>query len=126
MSKRPGFKPCPNPGCTSVGQLHYQFENVGSPRVRIECLCGTAGPWAAMHGERMADGTGEAVGLWNALPRALRWTTEPPSVPGWCWVRSDGGPAEMVRVSNPVEARGREYAGPVLEPIEPSAEGGAA
>ena len=27
----------------------------------------------------------EDVAAWNALPRALRWTHEPPKVAGWYW-----------------------------------------
>ena len=26
-----------------------------------------------------------AIDVWNALPRALRWTHEPPKVAGWYW-----------------------------------------
>ncbi len=26
------------------------------------------------------------VDCWNQLPRALRWTTEPPTVAGWYWM----------------------------------------
>lgn len=29
-----------------------------------------------------------AVAAWNALPRALEWTDEPPKVPGWYWFTS--------------------------------------
>lgn len=27
----------------------------------------------------------KARAAWNALPRALEWTDEPPKVPGWYW-----------------------------------------
>lgn len=30
-----------------------------------------------------------AVDVWNALPRALRWTHEPPKVEGWYWCSDD-------------------------------------
>lgn len=30
-----------------------------------------------------------AVAAWNALPRALTWTEEPPKVPGWYWFKSE-------------------------------------
>ena len=31
------------------------------------------------------------VGAWNALPRALTWTNEPPKVAGWYWWRTSKG-----------------------------------
>ena len=27
----------------------------------------------------------DAIAAWNAMPRALRWTHEPPKVAGWYW-----------------------------------------
>ena len=29
-----------------------------------------------------------AVAAWNALPRTLTWTDEPPKVPGWYWFKT--------------------------------------
>lgn len=31
----------------------------------------------------------EAIHMWNALPRPLRWTKEPPTEPGLYWYRED-------------------------------------
>lgn len=31
------------------------------------------------------------VKQWNALPRALEWTDEPPKVPGWYWFKDEYG-----------------------------------
>lgn len=33
--------------------------------------------------------TSDAIKAWNALPRPLRWTNEPPKEPGWYWWRTD-------------------------------------
>ncbi len=41
--------------------------------------CSTSGP--------MADTEYDAFAVWNALPRALTWGEEPPSVPGFYWWR---------------------------------------
>lgn len=71
----------------------------------------------------------EAVDAWNALPRALEWTDEPPKVPGMYWNRSKNHTAEIcvIRVS-PLRveqlalmgcADNEQWAGPIPEPREP-------
>ncbi len=66
-----------------------------------------------------------AIAAWNALPRALTWTNEPPKVPGWYWNRDTRHPNEagfllvsnsrieqLQRMSKPTE----QWAGPIPEP----------
>lgn len=68
-----------------------------------------------------------AIAAWNALPRALTWTNEPPKVPGWYWNRDTRHPNEagfllvsnsrieqLQRMSKPTE----QWAGPIPEPKE--------
>lgn len=81
----------------------------------------------------------EAVAAWNALPRALEWTDEPPKVPGWYWCRDAereirlcqlenfvGGPRLFIcgisKHTFPDELTGIQWAGPIPEPQEPKGE----
>lgn len=56
--------PCPHCGSTDVGVWNFV--------VCKDC---------EMRGPRDSDESA-AIAAWNALPRALRWTTEPPKVAG--------------------------------------------
>lgn len=75
-----------------------------------------------------------AVAAWNALPRALEWTTEPPKVPGCYLGRKKGGRISMViycfyqkdelgfwngKKFCTFEQDATEYFGPIPEPREP-------
>lgn len=75
----------------------------------------------------------EAVAAWNALPRALQWTKEPPKKPGWYWWREKKGNrprivdvgqgAGMDLAFTPkglckVNELDGEWAGPVRAPVE--------
>lgn len=40
----------------------------------------------------------ECIRRWNALPRALNWTKEPPTKEGWYWLKWPGGSVEVVRL----------------------------
>ena len=70
----------------------------------------------------------ECYDWWNALPRALEWTDDPPKVPGKYWNRDIRFPEEagiitvapsrveqLQRMSRPTE----QWAGPIPEPREP-------
>lgn len=65
----------------------------------------------------------QAADAWNALPRALEWTNEPPKVPGWYWHRCEEGVVTMRRVwKGDIETPSKisqQWAGPMLEPREP-------
>lgn len=71
------LKPCPY-----CGETKLLFENAElEPQAFVTCRrCGMVGP---MRMEEI-----DAVTAWNALPRALVWTTEPPQAQGLYWVRS--------------------------------------
>ena len=76
------------------------------------------------------------VGAWNALPRALRWTHEPPKVAGWYWRKETvadrahvfhftgnwedyGEHWESDRVCQlPLNLNGNLWAGPIAPPID--------
>lgn len=76
---------------------------------------------------------------WNALPRVLTWTTEPPTVEGWYWCRLSrlnmsrcvevygardqlmfGSKRDDYTPQTPVTREGFEWAGPIPEPKEPT------
>ena len=74
----------------------------------------------------------ECIKRWNALPRALTWTDEPPKVPGDYWLRYKSAgkmawsPTHIIPVlgvmnncSIPEEWTVVEWAGPIPEPREP-------
>lgn len=76
-----------------------------------------------------------AVKQWNALPRALEWTDEPPKVPGWYWFKDEYGIriawikhdsrkinelyAVIGGVGNWMSTLHGQWAGPIPEPREP-------
>lgn len=106
----------PCPVCGGRAWAHYE-----PTTIRIHCpCCDILGP--------EKDTIDEARAAWNALPRALTWTTEPPKVPGWYWFKDDlfckkGGIMritdvwieEIKKTSGPHD----QWAGPIPEPREP-------
>ena len=68
------MKPCPECG---DGDCLLVVKNLPSEEWSVYCGCG--------HNGRLYKTRVEAIEAHNALPRALRWTTEPPSVAGWYW-----------------------------------------
>ena len=78
----------------------------------------------------------EDVAAWNKLPRALRWTHEPPKVAGWYWRKETvadrahvfhftgnwedyGEHWESDRVCQlPLNLNGNLWAGPISPPID--------
>ncbi len=61
----------------------------------------------------------EAVAAWNALPRALEWTDEPPKVPGWYWYKTSShlGITKFPELCDRTR-EGWQWAGPIPEPRE--------
>lgn len=65
----------------------------------------------------------ECYDWWNAFPRTLEWTDEPPKVPGWYWYRHK--PSRTIAMINvdvePIEYESLpgQWAGPIPEPREP-------
>lgn len=73
MSKELTLLPCPACGASNVVLRAYTRAYGFCP------ACGMCGPCAPKVDVEYA------VKQWNALPRALEWTDEPPKVPGWYW-----------------------------------------
>ena len=61
----------------------------------------------------------EAAHRWNAMPRPLRWTKEPPTEPGWYWFRNMSKPqiVHLNGVKNRKPHPADEWAGPIQEPV---------
>ncbi len=69
----------PCPACGGRAWAHYE-----PTTIRIYCpRCDILGP--------RKDTVEEARAAWNALPRALEWTEEPPKEVGKYWWRWDAG-----------------------------------
>ena len=72
-----------------------------------------------------------AIEAWNDLPRALRWTKEPPTEPGYYWFINEEVEG-IIQICNSVKGlyvmyHGNdeewdlpegEWAGPIQEPVE--------
>lgn len=139
------LKPCPACHSKKVSREQYKDE------VWIECLqCGMRGP--SFNSPIANDILAERA--WNALPRAphitpndvdckgcperrsqgLVWTENPPTVPGWYWIRAKKGgknvvfevvsegdqlDVDMAGASFSIEALMVEWSGPIPIPEEP-------
>lgn len=116
----PELKPCPNPKC--MGKAPIIKEGARIDIVCPNCLLALPAPLGSL--EWLVD-------QWNALPRALTWTTEPPKVPGWYWFSVCKGHAVCILVCADGKAKlakdhftdaellGGEWAGPIPTPLEP-------
>ena len=62
----------------------------------------------------------QTIARWNALPRALRWTNEPPRGPGWYWYRNcDNDNVKIMHITSipfGIVSGSQSYAGPIPEP----------
>ena len=110
MPEKLTLLPCPACGASDVVMRV-------DTRAYVFCTaCGMYGPCAPK-----ADAE-YAIRQWNALPRALTWTNEPPKVPGWYWCR-DENDKENARIIFPnirkTKWRDKQWAGPIPEPREP-------
>lgn len=63
----------------------------------------------------------ECIKRWNAIPRALEWTDEPPKVPGWYWCRKGTWSHCVVLFQDGEQQKvsGIQWAGPIPDPREP-------
>ena len=115
----------PCPACGKNSDLSVQhFEMFKLAMFRVDCYdCGVSGP--------SGDNEDSAIAAWNALPRALTWTHEPPKVAGWYWCSdnddSNGYPlishydAWAIKEFLPKINDGKtrfKWAGPIAPPIE--------
>ena len=96
------------------------------PEVILPCpLCGASEP-------KVNRGCGvvtcceisvDNVAAWNALPRALRWTHEPPKVAGWYW-RKDITTKDTIHICKIFYVDDAslfppsEWAGPIAPPVD--------
>ena len=133
------LKPCPACGSASV-QLMTSCSPWFTQAFHVLCIdCQMQGPIACSQREEdaidiqdlecLAGSTGfeaAAIAAWNTIPRALRWTTEPPKVAGWYWVRQRGEAFDLIQHYNQAdidagfdnERRLKQWAGPIAPPIE--------
>ena len=105
------LKPCP-----VCGSEAYITRLVGCFRVICKNEnCQIIGP--------KSESRGVAFFEWNALPRPLRWTKEPPTEPGYYWLRqtSTKGLVQIIRACGEelqYNWEDAEWAGPIQEPVE--------
>ena len=84
--------PCPACGSTDCECLVCTINADESQTIHFHMACNkcfTSGP--------IADDAESAKILWNTLPRALRWTHEPPKVAGKYWWRPSGKKIGRIR-----------------------------
>ena len=131
--------PCPACGSehTVVAKNFSPWFTAGSHVLCIDCQM--QGPIACSQREEdaitiedlreMIEPTGfesAAIAAWNRLPRALRWTYEPPKVAGVYLIRSmfDGeqqGEIGVITVKTPFgydKSHFMQFAGPIALPVE--------
>ena len=116
----PELKPLPCPACGST----WVMANTSPSGADIVQCCN-----CYMHGP-LCDTEEYTIERWNSLPRALRWTNEPPKVAGWYWRsfkcgwlgnRWDEPSVVFVPGSNIGRFRGGKevrWAGPIPLPLE--------
>lgn len=115
----PELKPCPE--CGACGDLLLVVKNFTSKGWRLYCDCGYQG--------RLYPTKVDAISAHNALPRAMRWTHEPPKVAGDCYVRmrsDESGQWKKPFVEHFSEGYLKElkatplmqFAGPIPAPVE--------
>ena len=129
----PEVMPCPNHKCgsTDCECLVCTINADESQAIHFHMVCNkcfTSGP--------IADDAESAKKLWDSMPRALRWTHEPPKVAGWYWCRECksgvtlcvevygasifllfGSKRDDFNPQRPVTVDGIEWAGPIASPI---------
>lgn len=115
MSKELTLLPCPV--CGGKADIIDAFERDEKGHVAIgwSAYCTRGCLTTSEHGSRE-----KAAASWNALPRALEWTDEPPKVPGYYWWRNLSKP-QVVHSNNFKNRKPHpadEWAGPINEPRE--------
>ena len=111
MSEELTLLPCPLCQATA----HVEYHN-GYLRVICEgepgCPFRMGGKWFVF--------PDECYDWWNAFPRTLEWTDEPPKVPGWYWYKTSShlGITKFPELCDRTR-EGWQWAGPIPEPREP-------
>lgn len=110
------------PACGGKADIIDSFERDDKGHVAIgwSAYCTRGCLTTSEHGSRE-----KAAASWNALPRALEWTTEPPKVPGWYWYKTSShlGITKFPELCDRTR-EGWQWAGPIPEPREPKEQGG--
>ena len=111
MSEELTLLPCP----LCQARAHVECHN---GKFRVICK-GESGCPFRMGGKRFVF-PDECYDWWNALPRTLEWTDEPPKVPGWYWYKTSShlGITKFPELSDRTR-EGWQWAGPIPEPVEP-------
>lgn len=131
MSEELTLLPCPACGEKDLSVDEHIYDRYGliSPWWTVICPnCGLS------VGEKCKSSP-QAIDAWNALPRALTWTDNPPKVPGWYWFKDEYGIriawikhdsrkmnelyAVIGGVGNWMSTLHGQWAGPIPEPREP-------
>ena len=111
--------PCPACGSTDCECLVCTINADESQTIHFHMACNkcfTSGP--------IADDAESAKKLWDSMPRALRWTHEPPKVAGWYWHKNCLGVTMMdLRTMDERKVKikaidGWLWAGPIAPPVE--------
>lgn len=107
----------PCPACGGKADIIDSFErdNKGHVAIGWSAYCTRGCLTTSEHGSRE-----KAAASWNALPRALTWTDEPPKVPGWYWYKTSShlGITKFPELCDRTR-EGWQWAGPIPEPVEP-------
>ena len=133
------LKPCPACGSASV-QLMTSYSPWFTQAFHVLCIdCQMQGPIACSQREEdaidiqdlecLAGSTGfeaAAIAAWNTIPRALRWTNEPPKVAGPYYVRprenidKPWSKPRIVSIKTLTIAQSEywQFAGPIAPPID--------
>ena len=114
--------PCPACGSTDCECLVCTINADESQTIHFHMACNkcfTSGP--------IADDAESAKKLWNTLPRALRWTHEPPKVAGWYyqrfWFDDHWGEPDILTINDfsigkISQSDDKQFAGPIAPPID--------
>lgn len=132
MSEKLKLLPCFNPECGCKEAIIHMAVITKKNMWFVECTKDAC----SMHGPAKFTKE-EAIKEWNALPRALTWTTEPPKVTGFFWaipknvvqywtvikVIDKNGTLLACPAGNPFAhdlSNFRFWAGPIPEPKDPT------
>ena len=117
----PELKPLPCPACDEP--VHVFGGDSWDNKNRFFITCQNKECGVCSVGDTVRE---DCISRWNALPRALRWTTEPPKVAGVYLIRSmfDGeqqGEIGVITVKTPFgydKSHFMQFAGPIALPVE--------
>lgn len=95
MSKELKLLPCFNPECGCKNAIIHMAVIAKKNMWFVECIKDAC----SMHGPAKFTEE-EAIAAWNALPRSLTWTTEPPKVDGNYWWKCEQEQPDVPQMVN--------------------------